>query len=942
MANYSAIKAAVNAYIKANGRKEITGMILNSVLNATIDSLGRYFQFAGGALPTDDPGTPDQNVCYLATEPGVYIHFGNIRIENEEVALLFWDGTWRKNSILIGIREVFANIDNGVGTPSVDVSFSQGRLVLSFHNLKGQQGDPGDPAGFGTIRADVNNGVGTPGVSVETSGDNTAKNILFHFTNLKGDPGVSSVIATIDDTSGNPSCHVSLVDGQLTLAFSGLKGLKGDTGVSADYPITIYNGLDSDATDMALAAAQGKLLDERLRVTTTKVDGVVDYSATPSPNLFDKTTIDVGKYINKNTGTKNNKTSSMGNVCATDYITIPSGATSMYIASVGAYSGSIGWAAYDSTNTFTHGGTSKTIAIQEGDVYIRFSVYEEDLDIAMFIVGTADDVPPEYVPYGEIVSVALKNRIVTTGKIDDAAVTQDKIADGAVFGRVLADGGVTPEKTNFFEEIKSKNLLDPDSFVAGKWVNADGGLSNVTVSKYGYYSMIPVMPETGYCLTRRGGGTLNDNQSINGYIGFYDADGVFISSTLANNTTTFTTPAGCAFASFSVVIELLVEPQLEVGNTRTEYEEFFDRYVISPEYQSVPDDSVTTAKIVDKAVTQDKIADGVMLPTKPQTFEGFRDGGTIEAGQMLSLPQVFIKKAFRLVATIVGTFESVEVGVGRTSTYGKYVEITQTDVVVKVNGSVQTTIAHGLTLGQFTKVLITKNNGGTATIKVVDDYGNVFTTTYNYHAVGTPFLYNGNASIAIAASLSFMPGDLLRPIWIFGDSYLGDNDQARWMYHVLSWGYDNFLLDARSGENATQGLVDLQSLISTGAIPSFIVWLHGMNNGTDQDGNVNATWMEKTQAVLDICTTYGITPILATIPTIPSAMHDALNAWVRSSGYRYIDFASAVESNVDDYWRGWGTENALLSNDEVHPTSHGAVELAMRVLQDFPEITIAD
>lgn len=272
MANYSAIKAAVNAYIKANGKKEITGHILNSVLNATIDSLGRYFQFAGGAMPTDDPGTPDQNVCYLAGEPGVYTNFGGITIENEEVALLFWDGEWTKQRVLLGIQEVEASVDNQVGTPSVDVSYSGGQLVLTFHNIKGEQGIQGDAAGFGTIGADINGGVGTPGVSVESSGDNTAKNLMFHFTNLKGDTGVTSVVATIDETSGTPSCQVSLVNGVLTLAFSGLKGLKGDTGVSADYPITLYNGLDSDATDQALAAAQGKVLDGKISQLEAKVN----------------------------------------------------------------------------------------------------------------------------------------------------------------------------------------------------------------------------------------------------------------------------------------------------------------------------------------------------------------------------------------------------------------------------------------------------------------------------------------------------------------------------------------------------------------------------------------------------------------------------------------------------------------------------------------------
>ena len=295
MANYSAIKAAVNAYIKANGRKEITGSVLNAVLNATIDSLGRFFQFAGGAMPTDDPGTPDQNVCYLATEPGLYTHFGNIRIANEEVALLFWNGEWVKESIALGIQEVNASVDNQVGTPSVDVSYSGGQLVLTFHNLKGETGETGDDAGFGTIGADITGGVGTPGVSVETSGSNTAKNIMFHFTNLKGETGVTSVIATIDNTSGTPSCQVSLVNGVLTLAFSGLKGLQGNTGSSVDYPFTIANNLTTDDPTQALSAAMGVQLEGEISQLAQKVNGLyydidvnVDTNSDRSKNyLFD-------------------------------------------------------------------------------------------------------------------------------------------------------------------------------------------------------------------------------------------------------------------------------------------------------------------------------------------------------------------------------------------------------------------------------------------------------------------------------------------------------------------------------------------------------------------------------------------------------------------------------------------------------------------------------
>jgi hypothetical protein len=70
MANYQSLKAAINAVIKANGNKEITGTVLNEVLLAMVNSLGAGYQFAGVATPSTNPGTPDQNVFYIAMQAG--------------------------------------------------------------------------------------------------------------------------------------------------------------------------------------------------------------------------------------------------------------------------------------------------------------------------------------------------------------------------------------------------------------------------------------------------------------------------------------------------------------------------------------------------------------------------------------------------------------------------------------------------------------------------------------------------------------------------------------------------------------------------------------------------------------------------------------------------------------------------------------------------------
>lgn len=55
--------------------------------------------------------------------------------------------------------------------------------------IQGPQGPDGTPAGFGNITATVDSTTGTPQVSVQADGPNTAKNISFSFTGLKGEKG---------------------------------------------------------------------------------------------------------------------------------------------------------------------------------------------------------------------------------------------------------------------------------------------------------------------------------------------------------------------------------------------------------------------------------------------------------------------------------------------------------------------------------------------------------------------------------------------------------------------------------------------------------------------------------------------------------------------------------------------------------------------------------
>ena len=62
MANYQNLKAAISAAIKTNGNQEITGQVLQDVLNSIVSVIGANYTFAGVATPATNPSTPDQNV----------------------------------------------------------------------------------------------------------------------------------------------------------------------------------------------------------------------------------------------------------------------------------------------------------------------------------------------------------------------------------------------------------------------------------------------------------------------------------------------------------------------------------------------------------------------------------------------------------------------------------------------------------------------------------------------------------------------------------------------------------------------------------------------------------------------------------------------------------------------------------------------------------------
>ncbi len=150
MSNYNNLKTTIDANIKQNGNQEITGPILNSVLNQMVNILGTGYQFAGVATIATNPGTPDAKVFYIANGKGTYEKFGGINVTEDDVVVLYWDTTWHKVSTGIASQEKLTELAGKVDTKQNELTLTvkdNGNIVIG--NIQGQSKEfmPATPSG---------------------------------------------------------------------------------------------------------------------------------------------------------------------------------------------------------------------------------------------------------------------------------------------------------------------------------------------------------------------------------------------------------------------------------------------------------------------------------------------------------------------------------------------------------------------------------------------------------------------------------------------------------------------------------------------------------------------------------------------------------------------------------------------------------------------------
>lgn len=222
MSNYSVLKQDINNNIYENQTQQITGTVLNAILNEMTASLGAGYQFAGVATLGMNPGDPDQRVFYLAGE-GIYTSFGGIQVPAGKLGVLKWDNRWTLQTI-DGLGGGGANLTGYVSVASTDDLPDEGVATLGYlcgENLYLYVGEGGDTKegkyqNCGSFRGPQ--GLqGEPGVGIAT---------VTQTTTSTEDEGINVITVTKED--GTQSTF------QVRNGSKGSQGIQGPQGVQGE------------------------------------------------------------------------------------------------------------------------------------------------------------------------------------------------------------------------------------------------------------------------------------------------------------------------------------------------------------------------------------------------------------------------------------------------------------------------------------------------------------------------------------------------------------------------------------------------------------------------------------------------------------------------------------------------------------------------------------
>ena len=284
----------------------------------------------------------------------------------------------------------------------------------------------------------------------------------------------------------------------------------------------------------------------------------------------------------------------------------------------------------------------------------------------------------------------------------------------------------------------------------------------------------------------------------------------------------------------------------------------------------------------------------------------------------------------------ITSFNKVSIGCGTTSVNASHIEIDTTNVKFINASAIINAAAHGLTFSNYIYVIVDIDENAFPKVTVYTDGGN-FQKTYADEWIGASSVINATVDSSTTLTncvLTYSTADVKKNIWYCGDSYMAVRDSGKLPSKLKYFNvFKNLNSIGYSGAGTENILPGVLKLFDKKLYPKYLVWALGMNNG-DTSSAANTNWKSAYDMLTELAESGMFELILSTIPNTPTINNNYKNAIVRASGYRYIDFAAAVQTAEGE--STWQT--GMLSSDNVHPTAEGAKALATRLCIDFPEI----
>ena len=568
MANWTTLKAAIADVIKTNGNQEITGVALQNTLNSIISAVGENATFAGIATPVTNPGTPDGPVFYIAAQTGVYSNFEGITVENE-VAILLWKTSWKKLLTNIAplsdislIRAVLDNVKlNSTGKNKINLS---NKINSHFLNLSGNLVSSSSycVSNYIEIKSSTQYYISKTNVG-------GANHIIY-------DKNLNVLSTTKDGAVTTPSDAKYIRLSISTNALDTAMLFEGNAATTYE-PFTDNYDNEQKFAELETQMASNKTeLETQMASNKTELETQMasKTNASLGKNMFDKSTVKNGYYIDASGNLKTNSTLSLSR-----YIKVNPN-TSYYIQNTNTGGASNVW--FDKEfNAIEEAAKSGVTNSPSNAAYIRLSISTAVIDNAMFFEGNA---ATTYEPFTD--------NYENEQQFKELQVTLDE-----------TNTRLTEVEKKLPKTTVGKNLFDPDKAGNG-FLRQNGTVANSTT----YVT-------SGY-IAVEGGKMITANPLALGPIYFsqYDSDKTFITSTQNKQTLTITLESNTAYVRATFLASnYKTEGQIEYGSTATEYEPF--HYVISKE--SLPEDigNGTTQDEVKQIINEEVFPAKLVLPS---------------------------------------------------------------------------------------------------------------------------------------------------------------------------------------------------------------------------------------------------------------------------------------------------------------------------------------